>query len=80
MTEESKKEKKIEKMTKDERSIAIWGIGFAIITILMVISDQQYATLGQMGTFAFAMIFMSWIMYHIRVIIQKRRANANPNP
>ena len=80
MTEEEKKKKKV-KLNGDERTFAIWGIGFALAVLAMALTEQTHVSISEMAGVCFAMIWAAYILYFSRTYIERRKAkNANPNP
>ena len=72
MAEEEKKKKKV-KLNSDERTLAIWGIGFALAVLAMALTEQTYLSISQMAGACFAMIVAAYILYLFRMYIEKRR-------
>ena len=73
MTEEKKKNKKV-KLNSDERTLAIWGIGFALAVLAMALTEQTHISISQMASACFAMIVAAYILYLFRMYIEKKKA------
>ena len=74
MTEEEKKKKKV-KLNGDERTFAIWGIGFALAVLAMALTEQTHVSISQMAGACFAMIVAAYILYLFRMYIEKKKNN-----
>ena len=74
MTEEMKKEKKRVKFNSDEKTLATWGIGFALAVIVMALIEKYQLGITEMAEACVAMIVSAFILYHFRMYIEKKKA------
>ena len=80
MMEGTKKEKKRDKLDSNEKTLAIWGIGFGLVVITMAWTEKYQVSITEMAGACVLFIVGTFVLYYFRMYIKKRRANANPNP
>ena len=74
MTEEEKKNKK-PKLNSDEKTLMIWGIGFALAVLAMALTEQTHVSISEMAVACFAMMVAAYILYLFRMYIEKKKNN-----
>ena len=80
MTEGPKKEKKRDKLDSNEKTLAIWGIGFGLVVITMALTEKYQVSITEMAHACAFLIIAAFVLYHFRMYVEKRRADANSNP